>query len=271
MHTSHSKPVQMPPEARRNRIRTLIASNSSAAIRDLATQFTVSEMTIRRDLDQLESTGLLQRTHGGAITTQRLALEFTFGERQQQQRAAKQAIAREAVKLVRPGQRILIDNGTTTLELAALLSGLKDITVITPSLAVLSLLQFNPGIELILLGGMLRPGSPELTGALTEHCLDMLTADIAFQGADGIGLDGSVYNSDMRLARVDQKMRECSDRTFILCDSSKITHKALARNGSLRRVEALITDNRLSLAHRRTLQKAGVRVVQAPVSESKGK
>ncbi|MBM3855071.1 MAG: DeoR/GlpR transcriptional regulator, partial [Verrucomicrobia bacterium] len=193
--------------SRQARIRELLSRQPEVSVADLAQQFGASEMTIRRDLNALEARAQIQRTHGGATLTERMILEFDYRARREANQAAKRAIAAEAYKFVQSGQRLILDTGTTALELAMLLKGGLKLTVITPSLAVASELQHASAVEVILLGGMLREGNPDLTGPLTEHGLEMFAADLAFQGADGIGVDGSIYNSDLRLARVDQIMR----------------------------------------------------------------
>jgi DeoR family fructose operon transcriptional repressor len=190
----------LPSAARQAQIRERFAAGPGVSVSELAREFDVSEMTIRRDLAALEGQSHIRRTHGGAVLTQRMMLEFDYRERREHNQPLKQAIAAAARKLIRPGQRLILDNGTTTLELAALLKDGQNLTVITPSLAVASELQHAAGVEVILLGGVIRRGSPDLTGPVTEHCLELFAADYAFQGADGIGADGSIYNSDLRLA-----------------------------------------------------------------------
>jgi DeoR/GlpR family transcriptional regulator of sugar metabolism len=232
----------LPSAARQTKIRERFAARPGVSIAELARQFGVSEMTIRRDLAALEGRAEIQRTHGGAVLTERMMLEFDYRDRRETNRAAKVAIATAARKLVQPGQRLILDTGTTTLELAALLKDGTDLTVITPSLAVASELQHAAGVEVILLGGVIRRGSPDLTGPVTEHCLELFAADLAFQGADAIGTDGAIYNSDLRLARVDQLMRRVAQRSCVLADHSKIGGTALARSGSLAEVGIFITN-----------------------------
>ena len=246
---------------RRDKITKLLHGNQEVNIPELAKLFGSSEMTIRRDLDFLAGQGLARRTHGGATVAERMEFQFDFVERRTRNHKAKQAIASEAVKLVQPGQRIILDTGTTTLELACLLKDLEDLTVLTPSLAVASVLQFSTGIQTILLGGMIRKGSPDLTGVVTEKVLDMFMVDIAFQGADGIGLDGELFNSDVRIASVDQKMRQRAQHSYILCDSSKIGKTDLASNGTLTEVDALITDNKIGSEQLAALKKTKTQII----------
>jgi DeoR/GlpR family transcriptional regulator of sugar metabolism len=251
----------LPSAARQAQIREQFAARPGVSVSELAREFGVCVMTIRRDLTALEGKSHIQRTHGGAVLTERMMLEFDYRDRRGYQRAAKQAIAREARKLVQPGQRLILDTGTTTLELAALLKDGKDLTVITPSLAVASELQHAPGVEVILLGGVIRRGSPDLTGPATEHCLELFAADFAFQGADGIGTDGAIYNSDLRLARVDKIMRRVAAKSCVLADSKKIGLTALARNGTLADVAIFITDTAAPAAALRRFAKLGTQII----------
>ena len=246
--------------SRQAKIREHLAANRGVSIGELATLFAVSEMTVRRDLTLLESEQQIRRIHGGAVLTERMMLEFDYRDRREQNRAAKRAIAAAARALIQPGQRLILDTGTTTLELACLLKDGENLTVITPSLAVASELQHAPGVEVILLGGVIRRGSPDLTGPATEHCLELFAADLAFQGADAIGADGSIYNSDLRLARVDRLMRRVAKSCCILADHSKIGQSALARSGSLAEVDTFITDHAANAAALKRFARLGVKI-----------
>lgn len=252
----------LPAAARHTRIRERLGAQPGVAVSELAREFEVSEMTIRRDLAALEAQAHIQRTHGGAVLTERMILEFDYRERREVNRPAKCAIAAAARRLVKPGQRLILDTGTTTFELATLLGDAEDLTVITPSLAVASELQHAPGVEVILLGGAIRRGSPDLTGPVTEHCLELFSADLAFQGADGIGLDGKIYNPDLRLARVDRLMRRVSTRSCVLADHSKIGRTALACSGTMADVDVLITDDQAPADALRRFARMGAEIVK---------
>ena len=248
---------------RQAQIRKLLQDQPEVLISQLSELFGVSEMTVRRDLDRLATDGQLERTHGGARPSERLVLEFDFLGRRQARRNDKRAIARAAVSIVERGHRLIIDTGTTTLELAYLLKELEGITVITPSLAVASAIQFASGVETVLLGGSMRRGSPDLTGAITETNLEMFAVDLAFLGADGIGLDGTLYSEDIQIAHVDQKIRQRADRTYVLADTSKIGKTALATNGMLSEVEALITDEKITSEQLAALEQSGGTIIIA--------
>jgi DeoR/GlpR family transcriptional regulator of sugar metabolism len=253
----------LPSAARQAQIRERFAAGPGVSVSELAREFDVSEMTIRRDLAALEGQSHIRRTHGGAVLTQRMMLEFDYRERREHNQPLKQAIAAAARKLIRPGQRLILDNGTTTLELAALLKDGQNLTVITPSLAVASELQHAAGVEVILLGGVIRRGSPDLTGPVTEHCLELFAADYAFQGADGIGADGSIYNSDLRLAAVDKIMRRVAEKSVVLADHTKVGTTALACSGTLADVDVFITDSQAPAAALRRFARLGPQIITA--------
>jgi DeoR/GlpR family transcriptional regulator of sugar metabolism len=113
------------------------------------------------------------------------------------------------------------------------------------------------------LGGTIRKGSPDLTGVIAENVLDMFSVDIVFQGADGVGLNGELYNSDIRIANVDKKMRQRAKKTYILADSSKIGKTEFAVNGNLCEAESLITDGKISDEQLKSLRKTGIKIIIA--------
>ena len=254
---------------RLKKIGIMLQAGEEVAIPELAVLFDVSEMTIRRDLDKLADSGMVRRTHGGAVSTERMAFEFDFAARRQSHHAVKLLIAAEAAKVVKAGQRIILDTGTTTLELAHFLKDCADLTIITPSLAVAFELQFSEGIQTILLGGAVRKGRPDLTGIVAEAVLDMFSADIAFQGADGIGYDGALYTADMQVAAVDRKIRSRAKKTYVLADSSKIGETALTRHGFLHEVAGLITDSGISIKDKKRFEKLGAKIIVVRKKDSR--
>lgn len=243
----------------------ILQERKEVSISELAERFRVSEMTIRRDLDKLAKSGQVRRTHGGAISTDRMMFEFDFFAQRQTNSQAKQAIAAEAIKFIRPGTRLIIDAGTTTLELACLLKDFKDLTVITPSLEVGSVLQFSEAIQTILLGGEICKERAMLTGIITETLLDMFAVNMAFQGVDAISLDGAMYANDIRTAKVSQKIRDRAEQTYVLADHSKIGRMGFMQYGSLQQTNALITDSGIKDEDKSRLEKLGVKVIVASI------
>jgi DeoR/GlpR family transcriptional regulator of sugar metabolism len=256
-----AKPVKITAEKRHSQICQMLHADQQVSVPELAKKFGVTNMTIHRDLDKLQQAGQIKKTWGGAKPAERMVFEFDFAKRRHTNKKEKQAIVKKAFEFISPGQKIILDTGTTTLELSYLMKDLKDITVITPSLAVASVLQFSSGIETVLLGGIIRKGSPDLTGLVTENNLDMFRADIAFLGTDGIGLDGTLYTEDMRIVKVDQKIRKRAAKNYILADSSKIGKTALATNGFISHADAFITDDGIEDEVKKNFEDMGATVI----------
>jgi DeoR family transcriptional regulator, fructose operon transcriptional repressor len=203
------------------------------------------------------------RTHGGAAMAERVSFEFEFRTQLAQNQAAKQAIAAAAAAQVQDGETVILDSGTTTLELAKRLRGKQGLTVITNSLPIAAQLQYDQGIKVLLLGGYLRPSSPDLVGAVTEGNLEMLRADVAFLGADGVDRQGNVYQETPEVARLLDKMAASAGRVYVVADGSKLGNTALWRFGRLRDWAALVTDDGADRALVASLKKAGARVIRA--------
>ncbi len=253
--------MKISAEKRYSEICRMLQADQQVSVPELSERFGVTQMTIHRDLDKLAQSGRIKKTWGGAVPAEKMEFEFDFTQRRQTHKKEKQAIAKKALELISPGQRIILDTGTTTLELAYLLKDLKNITVITPSIAVASLLQFSQTVQTILLGGIIRSGSPDLTGLVTESNLDMFTADIAFQGADGVDTDGNLYTEDTRIVKVDRKIRQRASKNYVLTDSSKIGKTALANNGLINEVDAFITDDKIPEDTKKRFENMGATVI----------
>jgi DeoR/GlpR family transcriptional regulator of sugar metabolism len=222
----------------------------------------VSDMTIRRDLQKLADEGRVVRTHGGAARAEQVMFEFQFLQRAKTQQEEKNQIGLAAARLVKDGQSILLDSGTTTLALARHLRKHNRVTVITTSLPIAASLQQAPGVETLLLGGYVRHDSPDLVGALTEANLETLRADIAFVGADGIDLAGNVYNNSLNVARMLAKMSASAREVYVLADHTKLDRTALKQFGNVSEWTGLITDDRADTKHLDSLRAAGVNVTR---------
>lgn len=253
----------MTSHVRHERIADLLQNRGECSVDYLSRQLGVSGMTVRRDLQVMANDGRVIRTHGGATRAERVSFEFQFLARSQENHAAKEAIAATAAAWVRPGQSVMLDSGTTTLALARRLKEYKDLTIITTSLPIASELQFCEHMQVLLLGGALRRGAPDLEGPLTEANLETLHADVAFIGADGIDARGNIYNDSPAVGRMLGKMAAAADRVFVAADSSKIGRAALMRFGNIAQWDGLITDSRLDKKLSGSLKRAGVRIVIA--------
>jgi len=228
---------------RHREIIDLLQSHGECSVEDLAQNFGVSTMTIRRDLTALAESGRVIRTHGGAAPAEAVMFEFQFLRRAKLNAAAKDRIGAAAAQLVREGQSVLLDSGTTTLCIARHLRERQNITVITTSLPIASVLQHAAGnVQTLLLGGYVRREAPDLEGPLTESNLQSLKADIAFIGADGIDENGTCYNASLSVARMLIRMIRAARQVYVVADSSKLGRTALASFGQLADFAGLITD-----------------------------
>jgi DeoR/GlpR family transcriptional regulator of sugar metabolism len=252
--------------SRQSQIQALLNKHGECSVEFLARKCNVSDMTIRRDLMVLEKSGGLIRTHGGATPREKVLFEFQFLDRARLNESAKRQIAVTAAKLIKNGQSVMMDSGTTTLAVAKELHNHKQLSLITTSLPIAAILQYVTGINVLLLGGFVRCDAADLCGALTETNLENLRADMALIGADAIDLKGNVYNKSLEVARMLSKMTAAAAVTYVVADSSKIGHSALMKFGSIPKWEGLITDSGVSKQNAAALRQAGVNlIVSEPV------
>ncbi len=254
--------------ARHRKIERFLRKRGECSVEFLADQLQVSDMTVRRDLRQLADEGKVIRTHGGAAPAEQVLFEFQFLRRAEHNRDAKARIGARAANLIEDGQSILLDSGTTTLSLARNIRTRRRLVVITTSLPIAAALQPAAGVETILLGGVVRRDAPDLEGSLTESNLEAFHADLAFIGADGVMLDGEVYNASLGVGRMLGKMASRAGSVYVVADSSKIGRAALCRFGNVRQWQGLITDDGISEAQRDALEQAGVQVIVGGTDEN---
>ena len=229
---------------RQTRIVDLLMRQGEVFVQDLANQLDVTTMTIRRDLDTLEREGHLVRTHGGAVIAKAGIIEFSFKRQGQKRALEKRSIAQKCVALVKTGMTVSLDTGTTVLEVAKAIAGTPNLTALTSSLVIASALYARGNVDLVLLGGKVRRGSPDLTGWLTEENLKHFRVDMAFLGADGADRDG-VFTSDESVARVSQAMIACAATTVVVADNTKFQRPSFLRYATWNEVDCVVTDNRV--------------------------
>ena len=229
---------------RLKKILALLAGREEVSAAEMAAYFQVAGMTIRRDLEQLAAQGRIIRTHGGAILAAPSMVAFAFQDRQQSRMAEKRAIARAAACLVEPGMTVILDTGTTTLELARVLGDIPHLKVLTSSLAIASALLSHKDQELVLLGGTVNKNSPDLSGPLTLENLGAFRAQLAFVGADGADKHG-LYTGGQQTAQVTRAMIASAERAVLLADSSKFGKNAFVRIAGWEAIGHVIVDDGL--------------------------
>ena len=255
----HGKPMN----TRQSEIVDLLQKAERLDVRFLAERFDVSQMTIRRDLKLLEEQGFLVRTHGGGIPAGKLRfLQSAFPHYTVSPQKA--AIGRLAAGLIAPKQLVMIEAGTTSLEVARNIPRNCNISVATTSLCVLQELYGSP-MQLLLLGGYARSDFPSVYGPMTEAMLKSFHVDILFIGCDGADSKRGFYASNLLISSLEQEMIDIASRVVVVTESWKFGRKGFVRFATPEHVHTVVTDANLSPADRENLASKGVKVLIAEV------
>ncbi|MGH8268815.1 MAG: DeoR/GlpR family DNA-binding transcription regulator, partial [Steroidobacteraceae bacterium] len=230
----------------------------------LARQFATSAVTIRADLAALERAGSLVRSHGGALPP-RDSLDQPLTVKETLHHAEKVRIARLALSLIRDGETIILDSGTTTAEIAKQIreAPLQSINVITNALNVAMLLASAPMVRLIMPGGILRRESNSLSGHIGESALAELRADRLFLGADAIDPTLGVMTPHLPEAQLNLKMIEIARQVIAVADSSKLMRRNISLIAHVEQLDTLITDSAAPASVVDELRQRGVEVLLA--------
>ena len=250
-------------ETRRRRLLELITRQGYATLDELVRVLGVSESTIRRDLEALDLAGSVKRTHGGAVYAGEVRSMPAFDERTGTAAAEKRAIGQAAAALLEDGDTVLLDGGTTTLEVARALVG-RRVQVVTNSLPIAQLLASSQQTDLILIGGYIYPRTGVALGPLAIATMQSIRVRTAILGAGGIVPEG-IYNSNSLLVETERQMMSCGQEVMIVADHTKFGRLALARLCGLEEVDQIVVDSGLADENRAMLEAAGVTIHVAPV------
>jgi DeoR/GlpR family transcriptional regulator of sugar metabolism len=249
-------------QERRQHVLDLITRKGFATLTELAQTLEVSESTLRRDLDFWQERGAVKRIHGGAMYTGEAASLPPLEERSEKQLVEKQAIARAAAERIHNGDSILIDGGTTTLELARLLIN-RPLQVVTNSLPIAQLFANSRETDLVVLGGYVYPKTGVALGPLLIRMLDDVHVHQMVMSVHGITAKG-LFNSNMLLVESERCMMRRADEVVVLADHTKFGKQALAHLCELGAIDTLISDTGVTAEHRQIVDEAGVRMIIAP-------
>lgn len=247
---------------RDERLLAILRDNGRTSVADIAERLSVGVATVRRDLERLAREGRLVRTYGGAAPAGRALADPGSGEAVPQ----KRAIGAAAAAMVHDGQTVVISSGSTTVEMARRLTGRRDLTVITNTLDVAEVLIDRPGIELIVLGGVVRPRMHSLLGHLTELAANELRADTLFMGIPAIDLEHGLMSQHLPEILTDRALRRMVREVVVLADSRKFERVAPAYVFGLDEVKAIVTDRGVPEATILAIRERGVAVVVADMS-----
>jgi len=252
-------------EERRQKVVELVKDRGFISLTDLATRLQMSESTVRRDLDFLDQRGMLKRTHGGARLAQVEGGNATvlpaLEDRAGTAMVEKRLIARSAEHLIRDGSSVLLDAGTTTLELARLLVG-RPLQVVTNSLPIAALLNQCREPDVILLGGFVYPRTGVALGPSTVEQLASIHVTQAFLSCHGVTRAG-LFNHNLLLVETQRAMLRSAEETIILADHTKLGRHALTLLCPLDEVDVLVVDAGLTDECRQWVMEAGVRLIVA--------
>jgi len=223
--------------------------------------FGVSEDTVRRDLRELAAEGLLQRVHGGALPASPAVANFSG--RQHIEPATKLAVARAAAKMIRPGQIVVLDGGTTAIQLARQLPADLQATVVTHSPNVAVELIDHAGVEVILIGGRLFKHSMVAVGAAAIEAIGHIRADIYFMGVTGVHATAGLSTGDLEEAYVKRALMACAAETVVLASAEKINAASAYVIADVSAVSAILVEKETRAASIRPLSKAGATIVRA--------
>ncbi|MBE0409190.1 MAG: DeoR/GlpR transcriptional regulator [Anaerolineales bacterium] len=251
------------PAQRHEKIQEFLALHKVVTTTDLCSLLHISEATVRRDLECLEKKGIIERTHGGAILSQRLRLEPQYNQRAQQHQEEKRLIGQAAAALVEPGDIIFVNSGTTTTEFIHHIREKTDITVITNNLnACHDLSEIN--FELIFLGGTFQPRSISVAGHITLENIRQINASKAFIGVDGLSLKyGCTVPSEPEVGVVRRMIERAQGPVTVLADYSKWGVVSNFEIATIDQIERLITDENFDPRAKSTLESRSIDVILA--------
>jgi DeoR/GlpR family transcriptional regulator of sugar metabolism len=263
LYMNERAPNRLLAETRRNGILEWLREEGSARVTHLAKAFNVSEVTVRQDLERLEADGHIVREHGGAylksVPQQVRAMTLEHRENGPE----KERIGRAAAALVKEGETIILDSGSTTTEVAANLYGLKNLTVITNALNIALMLGAEPDMTVHVSGGQFKAPTLSLSGERSADYFQGLFAQRLFLATAAVDFNNGMTYPSLSDIVVKKAMIKAADEVYLVADSSKIGERSFCTLGGLELVDVLITDGGISDKHRAQVEEAGVKIIIA--------
>lgn len=240
-----------------------IEEDGQVNVNDLSQEFGVSEVTIRNDLAKLEKKDLLIRARGGAMKSYRVGADFEISDKHKIHLLEKQRIGKLAASLVNDGDTIIIDSGSTTMELAKNLTEVKNLTVITNALNIASQLARIKTVNVIVPGGVVRSESLSLVGSNSEKSFKNFFCDKLFIGVDGFDIQHGLSTPNVEEADLNKTMIEISKEVITITDSSKFLKRSFASICPISKIDVLVTDDGIDPNTKLELEQAGIKVLIA--------
>lgn len=239
----------------------MLRSNGSIVVSELSSLFNVSEGTIRRDLRGLQKEGLLKKTYGGAVTAGGVSFDTPFNVSKDHFVEEKQRLARAAADLVKEGETIFVEAGTTTLHLARLLRQKHNLMVVTNGIHIASELCNSEGTHVFLIGGDLRQHTAALVGPHAERCLEEIRVDKAFLGISGVVTKRGMTTGTLAEAQIKRGIINCAKEVIAVTDHSKFDRELFAFVAPLTAVHKIIVDDGISNEDLQAMKEMGLEVI----------
>jgi DeoR family transcriptional regulator, fructose operon transcriptional repressor len=252
-------------EERRNRLLELVRMGRFASLPALADSLDVSESTVRRDIEYLETQGCARRIHGGVLYTGTSPMLPHFDASQNMQWEQKKAIATRAAGLVEDGDTVLLDGGSTTYEVARLLIG-RPIHVVTTSLPVANLFASDTRSDLVLVGGNICPHTGVARGPYAVEMLSKVRVRKTILSVAGINEEG-FFNNNLLIVEAERQMMQAADEVIVVADSSKFGRQSLTHLCSLADVDHVVVDEGIDGGWKEKIASAGVKLHVAEISK----
>ena len=244
---------------RQSRILKILGLNNRTSVNELAASLNVSSVTIRQDLNQLESQGLLKRVHGAAV----LKDGDDLGNRLARNYDKKLRIARKLAGMVNEGESILIESGSANVLLARELVKIKKVTIMTTNVYIARQFRKNPLANIVILGGIYQHDSETLVGKITRMCIDQINIHKAFIGIDGYTSEDGFTLRDMFRAEISSHIVQRAEEVYVVSDSSKFGIRGLTNICRLKDIHHVATDQGLAPDFQEEFRKAGVDLILA--------
>ncbi|UOQ94644.1 DeoR/GlpR family DNA-binding transcription regulator [Halobacillus shinanisalinarum] len=238
---------------RRQHIMNKLGAQGTVHIEQIASDLGVSSMTIRRDLASLEKEGKLVRSHGGAILPERMAQEIPYQTKLSSYKGEKEFIAKKAAEMIPENAKVLLDSGTTNLEIAKLIKTRGDLLIVTNDAKISMELLYSDS-EVISTGGELQKDIGAFMGTHVQALLNQIRVDVVFLGANAIDLNGGISAPSMEKAFIKKLMLESATMKWVVADHSKFNRRAFAHVCHLNTINGIITDNQLEEHDRKKLE-----------------
>ncbi len=245
---------------RRQQIIDALSESGYMTVEVLSQRLGVSSVTIRSDLTALEESGLLVRTHGGAMRTEKKSVTRLLSTTMSEYEKQKKAIARRASFFLSNGSTIILDSGSTTIHLLNYVSG-KDLTVVTNSIPAVERLKDDESVDVFVIGGSLKRSYMGTIGPLANNAMSLLNADVYFMGAANFDRDG-ITATNLMETELKRTMIKAADKVVFMADSSKFGRKAFASLCSWEDIDAFVTDS-IDDDFRSFLEERGIEVLIA--------